>query len=306
MEKQTKTILIIGATGLQGGAVAERLQAENNYILRAISRDPQSPAASALASLGVKIYKANFDEAHSLDEAVCGVDAIFSMSNVDASESGKEQKQAQFLINSAIEYGVKQFVHTSVAAAGNHQTWPKWNENYWWKAYWLGKWEVEAAIHNAEFPFWTILKPALLMENFLPPKVHHMYPELRTGEIISLKNQGTASDFISASDVAAFAMTAFSQPEKFNRQSIALSSGKLSMNQVAQIISEVTGKTIKAVSISAEQAREKGISEKVIRNYEWENEIGYNVDIAALEKFGIRLTSFKEWAENNKTRFIID
>jgi len=44
-------ILVSGATGQQGGAVARRLLAAG-FPVRALTRDPETPAAQALAARG--------------------------------------------------------------------------------------------------------------------------------------------------------------------------------------------------------------------------------------------------------------
>ena len=48
-----KVVLVTGATGQQGGATARHLLA-NGWPVRALTRDPNSPAALALAEAGAK------------------------------------------------------------------------------------------------------------------------------------------------------------------------------------------------------------------------------------------------------------
>jgi uncharacterized protein YbjT (DUF2867 family) len=49
MDKTSKIILMIGATGQQGGATARHLLS-NGWPIRALTRDPNKPAAQALKS----------------------------------------------------------------------------------------------------------------------------------------------------------------------------------------------------------------------------------------------------------------
>ena len=49
-------ILVSGATGQQGGAVARELLTRG-YPIRALTRNPESPAADALAKLGAELVQ---------------------------------------------------------------------------------------------------------------------------------------------------------------------------------------------------------------------------------------------------------
>ena len=54
-------ILVLGATGAQGGAVARHLLAAG-WPVRALVRDPSKPAARALAEAGVAVQAGDFDD----------------------------------------------------------------------------------------------------------------------------------------------------------------------------------------------------------------------------------------------------
>ncbi|MEC3996559.1 NmrA family NAD(P)-binding protein [Actinacidiphila sp. DG2A-62] len=64
-------VLVTGATGNQGGAVARALLAEGRPV-RALVRDPSSAAARALATAGATLVRGDLDDSASLKEAVTG------------------------------------------------------------------------------------------------------------------------------------------------------------------------------------------------------------------------------------------
>ena len=72
-------VLVTGATGKQGGHLVRELLARGHSV-RALTRKPESPAAAALAELGVTIVPGNFDDEGSLERAAHGVDTVFAMS----------------------------------------------------------------------------------------------------------------------------------------------------------------------------------------------------------------------------------
>jgi uncharacterized protein YbjT (DUF2867 family) len=65
----SKTITVIGATGQQGGAVARVPLATKQWNVRAVTRNPNSEAAKALAEQGTEIVTADVSDEASLPRA---------------------------------------------------------------------------------------------------------------------------------------------------------------------------------------------------------------------------------------------
>ncbi|WP_419884473.1 NmrA/HSCARG family protein [Paenibacillus sp. B-A-8] len=302
-----KLILVTGATGLQGGAVANEAL-KQGFKVRILVRDENSTKAQALIQKGAEAVVGNFDDTSSLENAMKNVDAVFSVpiSGIDTNETDRERKQAFALIQSAIKSGVEQFVHTSVAATSRYNDFPDWGTGYWFEKYWTDKWDIEEAVRSAGFPLWTIVKPACIMENFTAEKSAFMYPDLQQGEIKTVTFADTPIDHIAIEDLASFVCAAFADPKKFNKHNIELAAESLSYKKIAEIISEVTGKELKITTLGIEEALEQGIHPLAVRGEQWNNVAGYNVDIDLLKTYNIKLTSFKEFAEKYKDKFKID
>ena len=71
-----QTVLVTGATGNQGGAVARALL-DHQMKVRAFVRDPAKPKAQALAELGAELVRGDLGDAGSLVAAARGVDSVF-------------------------------------------------------------------------------------------------------------------------------------------------------------------------------------------------------------------------------------
>ena len=66
MSPQTKTIAVLGATGVQGGSVVRALL-KDEWKIRAITRDVSKEAAKSLAKEeGVEVVSANIDDGEGL------------------------------------------------------------------------------------------------------------------------------------------------------------------------------------------------------------------------------------------------
>ncbi|KAK4186711.1 hypothetical protein QBC35DRAFT_386600 [Podospora australis] len=74
-----KLIVVVGATGNQGGAVARRFLKDPQYAVRGLTRNVLSEASQALKALGVEMVTAELDDVESLKRAFKGANLIFSV-----------------------------------------------------------------------------------------------------------------------------------------------------------------------------------------------------------------------------------
>ncbi|UXJ50162.1 NmrA/HSCARG family protein [Pseudomonas citronellolis] len=309
MSTEKPLILVTGATGAQGGATARELLA-SGFRVRFLTRNPDSAAAQALVDAGAEAIRGDLEAADTVASAVSGCQGVFSVQIPDSQGTDAERRHAFTLIDAAKNAGVTHFVHTSVCEAGKHTAFPRWESGYWWQKYWTDKWDIEQAVRAAGFEYWTILKPAFMMDNFALPKSKYMFPHLRQGKIITALLPTTRMQLIAASDVGILARAAFSDPDYFNQQNLDLAVEALTMAEVASILARVLGKPVVAESVSPETAVESGLFAGWVRSQEWTNEVGYRADIAALEhtlgNHGIDLTSFERWVNQHAKDIRID
>ncbi|KFY63238.1 hypothetical protein V496_04087 [Pseudogymnoascus sp. VKM F-4515 (FW-2607)] len=74
----SKTILVIGVTGVQGSSVAAAFLQALNWNVRGLVRNPTSPVAIELATKGVELVKGDLTDPTSLAFAAKGVNLIFA------------------------------------------------------------------------------------------------------------------------------------------------------------------------------------------------------------------------------------
>lgn len=72
-----KTIVVVGATGNQGGSVARTFLKLPHWKVRVTTRDPSSPAAQALDALGADVMQADLSNPDTLARAFHNAHAIF-------------------------------------------------------------------------------------------------------------------------------------------------------------------------------------------------------------------------------------
>ena len=119
-----KILVVIGATGNQGGSVVSTFLKEPGWKIRGLTRNSRSPAAQALAAKGVEMVNASLDDTASLTTAFRGAFAIFSVLDFwtgfrDPANQSKLQP-GQNMLQWAHDYELKQGQNVIDAAAQTH------------------------------------------------------------------------------------------------------------------------------------------------------------------------------------------
>ncbi len=296
-----KTVLVTGATGAQGGATARRLLADGHRV-RFLTRTPDSAAAHALVRAGAEAMHGDYEDADSLQRALQGAAAVFSMQM----PGPRERAHGFLLVDQARRAGVGQFVQTSVTGTAQHTQFPRWGSGHWDESYWTSKWDIEEYARRAGFPFCTVLRPAFMMENFIPPKAGFMFPDLRRGEIASALRAQSPIQLIAADDIGGYAAATIAAPERFNRADIDLAAEAPDMAGIAATLAHVLSRPVRLLELTPAQAIARGQHAGWVLSQEWINEVGYRADIAALARWNLPLTGFADWVRAHATQFEFD
>jgi uncharacterized protein YbjT (DUF2867 family) len=263
--------------------------------VRFLTRDPQAPAARALVAAGAQAARGDLGDAASLSAALADVGAVFSVQVPDRTGKDMERRHGFALVQAARAAGVTRFVHTSVAQAGRHASFPGWESGRWLSRYWTDKWDIEEAVRHAGFTQWTVLQPAFMMDNLARPKSAAMFPHLAQGELLTALHPDTRLDFIAADDVGTFAASALAGTSPLHGKTVPLASQALTMAEVAAALSVTLASPLKAVHVSAPEAIAAGLHAAWVNSQEWMNEVGYAVDIAQVHRWGLPITPLEKW-----------
>lgn len=154
------TIIVLGATGTQGGAVCRHLSGRGSVRIIAITRDPKTRKARKLAALPrvepVRCDADNPDELESVFSAHAPLHGVFSVQANNYTNEGcaKEIAQGKRVVDLCEKYAVTHLVYSSVA-----QLLPAELPDV------ATKIEIEAHLRAGKTPF-TILRPTFFVENF--------------------------------------------------------------------------------------------------------------------------------------------
>jgi uncharacterized protein YbjT (DUF2867 family) len=109
-------ILVTGATGLQGGAVARHLLKLGKPEVRCLTRRPDSEAAKTFKQLGADVVKGDFDDPASLKPVLKDCTGVFGVTNFWEAFL-REYQQGANLIDAASEAGVAHLVLSTLPSA---------------------------------------------------------------------------------------------------------------------------------------------------------------------------------------------
>jgi uncharacterized protein YbjT (DUF2867 family) len=274
----TRTILVTGATGKQGGALINEL-AGKNFSLRAMTRKPDSEAAQRLRAAGVEIVEADLESEDSLKRALDGVWGVFAVQNTWEAGVEREEEQGKRLARLARDAGVQHYVYASVASAQRHTGIPHFDN----------KARVEQTVRQLQFPSYFISRPVFFMENLTTPWF------LNGNTISSTLDPATKLQMIAVADIGKYAARAFIDADRFKNREVDIAGDSKTLPEAAQVLSGSLGRTINYVRIPIDDVRKN--SEDYALMLEWFDRVGYDADIdATAREFGVTPTRLEDWA----------
>jgi uncharacterized protein YbjT (DUF2867 family) len=283
------SILVTGATGRQGGAVARQLLYQGYRVL-GLTRHPDSPSALALETLGAELTPGNLEDPAQLEAAVRRVDAVFAMGTPYDAGLEAEVRQGMNLVDAARRAGVRHFVYSSVAGADRYTGVPHFES----------KRQVEGYLRRSHLPY-TIVGPTFFMENFRGPLVRE---GLKAGVLSLALSPMRGLQMVALEDLARFVSLVFASPEEFLGERIDVASDEVTLQQSADLLSYAGGHRIHYQQLPLVLVQEE--SEDKALMYQWLEQVGYHVDILTLhhEYPEVNWHTFEEWARVRDWSFV--
>ncbi|QKV90489.1 NmrA family NAD(P)-binding protein [Streptomyces sp. NA02950] len=301
----TVTVLVTGAAGDQGVAATRHLRAAGHAVRAVDAVAPDSPRAAYLTRLGVEYRQGDLADDSFVADAVSGADVVFAVPVGPIGDEILKFTLGAKLIEAAERADVSLFLQTSVAALERHLLAGDYGTGHTYDAYAVARLHLEARLRNSSLNRWTVLRPVLLMENFLPPKSIRMFPWLTEGRIDSTYAPDQPQQLVSVVDVARYAVAAIAQPDRFHRHVIELNGDEITMDAIADAIGRATGTTVTYSHLPLEQALKDGVVTGVAHSQEWAAQVGYAAPAPSslYRQWGITPTSFEDWSRAHADTF---
>ncbi|UPW00703.1 NmrA/HSCARG family protein [Halorussus gelatinilyticus] len=263
----SQTVLVTGATGTQGGAVADHLLSGDHgeFAVHALTRHPESAPAHDLAERGAEVVQGDLSEKNTLRPIVEEVDAVFGVTNFWEHGYDDEIEQGTNLVEVADEVGVDHFVFSSVGGAERDTGIPHFDS----------KWEIEELVRDLDLPA-TVVRPVFFMQNFEAAR-----EDIENGTLANALAEGVSLQMVAPDDIGGFVAEAFADPDRYVGESYELAGDEHTLESAADVFSEVLDREVEAVHVPLDEFREQ-MGEEYAVMFEWFNEAGYEADIEAL------------------------
>lgn len=239
-----ETILVTGATGNTGAALAARLRAANIPV-RTASRRPVKNLDNENAVAAPQIVRFDWHDEATYGPALAGMERMYLVAPIG--DPNPARTMVPFL-RRALDAGVRRAVLLSSSAI------PEGGAA-------LG--EVHQAVHEL-MPEWSVLRPSWFMQNFTTGL--HGASIKTGGEITTATGDGKVA-FVDAGDIAEVAFRALADTTAHNRAHIITGPQALSYAEAAAIISDAAHKPVRHISISPAQLRQRLILAGIPESY---------------------------------------
>jgi len=268
---------VLGATGGQGGAVFEAL-VQRRMPTRAVVRDATSARARRLAEQGAALVEADISNVDQLSSAFRSTAGVFAMTTPFEEGAEAELAQGRAIITAAEQAAVPHLVFSSVASADRDTGIPHFET----------KAATERLLAASGIPH-TVVGPTYFYDNMLAG-----FDDVLAGRLDLAIGVDTPLQQLSRRDLGRFVVAVLAQPAAFTGARIDLASDSPTPNEMATVLSRMSGQPITAHSHDPAEIANADMRAM----FQFLDGGGYRADIAALRRDypEIGWQSFQEWA----------
>lgn len=254
-------IVVVGATGAQGGGLARAIlgDKESPFSVRAITRNPDTDKARALAALGAEIVTADLDDAASLLDAFNGAYGAYCVTNFwEHFSPDTEIAQASRMADAAKANGLKHVIWSTLE---DSRHWIPLDDDRMPTL--MGKYKVPhfdaKAEANQEFtdrsiPV-TFLLTSFYWENFI---YFGMGPQRSQDGVLAITIPMGDKKFpgIATEDIGRCAYGVFRQPDRYTYKTTGIAGEHLSGTEIAAAFGKALGETVRYQAVEPATYRE--------------------------------------------------
>lgn len=311
-----KIIVVVGATGAQGGGLVRAILNDKNkeFQVRAITRNTDSDKAKELSNLGAEIVSADIDDKNSLIKAFKGSYGVYCVTFFwEHFSPDKEKAQAKAMAEAAAEVGVKHVIWSTLEDTRkwiplDDDRMPTLMSKY--KTPHLDiKGESNVFFEDSGVPY-TLLHTSFYWENFI---YFGMGPQKgQDGKVgITLPMGDKKLPGIAAHDIGKCALGIFKAGKKYQGKFVGISGGNLTGQQMATGFSKLLESEITYNEVPPSVYRGFGfpgaedLGNMFQFNRDFEEYYCGARDVGFTKILNPELLSFEEWLKENKEKISI-
>jgi uncharacterized protein YbjT (DUF2867 family) len=308
-----KIIAVVGATGAQGGGLVNAILKDKKgpFTVRAITRDPNSAKAKALADAGAEVIAADVDDEKSLAKAFKGAHGAFCVTFYwEHLKPEKEIAHARNMAKAAKEAGVKHVIWSTLedtrkSVPLSDDRMPTLMGKYK-VPHFDAKGEADGIFTELGVPT-TFLVTSFYWDNF----IHFgMGPKKGAdGKLAITLPLGTKKlAGIAAEDIGKTAYAIFEKGAEMIGKTVGIAGGHLTGAQMAKSLTKALGQEVKYNAVPPATYRSFGftgaddLGNMFQFNSEFEQDCCDARSISETKSLNPELQTFDRWLAQNKSR----
>lgn len=309
---EQKIIAVVGATGAQGGGLARAIltDADAEFTVRALTRDPDSEKARELAGLGAEVVQADVDDEASVAKAFAGAYGAFLVTNFwEHGSPEREYTQARNLAQAAHAAGIQHAVWSTLEDTRKSipledDRMPTLMDRYKVPHFDV-KGDANGLFAEAGVPT-TYLQTTFYWENFLS----FFPPKRQDGALVlALPMADRKLSGIAVEDIGRTAYGVFRRGAPLIGATVSIAGEHLTGAEYAEAFAELLGEPVHYYPVPFDGFRAAGFpgAEEMGNMFqyyaEFDDEFTGRRDLDAVRELNPRLKTFKEWLATHKDAF---
>ncbi|GAA2787395.1 NmrA/HSCARG family protein [Saccharopolyspora taberi] len=309
---ERKVIAVVGATGAQGGGLARAIlaDADTEFAVRALTRNPDSDAARRLAAQGAEVVEADVSDEVSMAKAFDGAYGAFLVTNFWEHASPEQEKHdATTMAHAAKTAGLTHVIWSTLEDTREHipltdERMPTLMDNYK-VPHFDAKAEADRFFLDAEVPT-TFLRTTFYWENLLGPMAPQRTADGRLVLALAMGDSELAG--IAVEDIGRTAHGIFTHGPDLVGRTISIAGEHLTGTQIAEHLSAALEEEVVYAPVPFDALRAQPFPGAVeIGNmFQFYAEVPqFNAarDLNVARDLNPRLQTFQQWLTEHKDAF---
>ena len=296
---QKRIILVTGATGAQGGSVAQALLRNPGFTVRILTRNAQSAKARALVQAGAEVVQGDLNDPESLRKALADCYGVFGVTNF-WEYFEREYRQGKNLIDAVRQAGIRHFVMSTLPS------YTALSQGQFSVPHCDLKAALEDYARSLHLPT-TFVHVPFYYENFL-----HFFPLQKSADghyYFGFPQGDTKLAMMSVNDLGEVVNTIFNHPVEYIGRTVPLAGESRTCTEYAALMTKVLGRVVRYHYVPRESYARQGFpgAEELANMFEVQRLFLPDHLLALIESYALHpgLRSFENWLLQNRAAFAI-
>lgn len=272
-------VVILGATGVQGGSVVKSLLETKKYKIRGLTRNVDSESSKKLKEKGVEMVKCNLFNKKDIENGFENADIVYAVTNfwdpeIAFSDPRKEELQGKMIVDVAKDKNIKWLLWSSLCNVESESNGELKNVHHF-----TGKNNVEKYIRQLGIPS-TFIYLAFYASNI--GTFFKVYDDTNNeNKILPIPycDDKTFIDIVdTASDTGPVVSRILKNKDKYLNKIVPIAGDRLTFGEIADIYGKKINKKIRVINVDRKTISEKYNelnNEEIIQMCEWFKKYGY-------------------------------